>query len=142
MCSQSTTSIVTICNPIVMYLDARKVLNLKPKVVELLFEKMLGTVDARSLTLDNGQENRLHTKLGVKTYFCDPYAPWQKPGIENANRLLRKHFPKGTDLSTISSRKLAVVVRKYNHTPRKNLDWKTPHEMMIEKNLYKNKKSR
>ena len=141
VCSQSTASLATIYNPLVMYLDARKVPNLKPKVVVRAFDAMLSRIEARSLTMDNGQENRLHARLSVTTYFCDPYAPWQKPGIENANKLLRRHFPKGMDLSTVLSRKLASIVKKYNNMPRKKLNWKTPHEVMTEKRLFKNKKS-
>lgn len=43
---------------------------------------------ARSVTFDNGGEfarhYRLNQQLGIQTYFCDPHAPWQKGGIENA----------------------------------------------------------
>jgi IS30 family transposase len=42
----------------------------------------------RSLTFDNGTEFALHYRLteqlGIDTFFCDPHAPWQKGGIENA----------------------------------------------------------
>ena len=42
----------------------------------------------RSGTFDNGSEFALHHRLAIqchlKTYFCDPHAPWQKSGIENA----------------------------------------------------------
>ena len=48
----------------------------------------------RSITFDNGTEFSLHhklnAKLGIKTYFCDPYAPWQKGGVENAIARLRR----------------------------------------------------
>ena len=41
----------------------------------------------RSVTFDNGTEfarrHRLHD-LGVRTFFCDTYSPWQKGGVENA----------------------------------------------------------
>ena len=37
---------------------------------------------------DNGAEftrhHQLASQLGIHTYFCDPRAPWQKGGIENA----------------------------------------------------------
>ena len=36
----------------------------------------------RTMTFDNGTEfafhYQLHDRLGMQTYFCDPYAPWQK----------------------------------------------------------------
>ncbi|MGB3072935.1 MAG: IS30 family transposase [Candidatus Moraniibacteriota bacterium] len=101
---------------------------------------MLARVRVNSLTLDNGQENRSHGALGVKTYFCDPYSSWQKPGIENGNRLLRRFFPKGTDLLPVSFQKLARVVKHYNDLPRKKLHWETPNEVMQAKKLFTNKK--
>jgi transposase, IS30 family len=51
-----------------------------------------------TVTFDNGPENRKHTelkeKLGIETYFCDPYCSWQKGGVENLNKLIRQYFPK------------------------------------------------
>jgi IS30 family transposase len=139
--SWNTTALVTLINPLTMYLSARKVSNLKPETVARTFHSMLSRVKAHSLTLDNGQENRLHTKLDLLVFFCDPYSSWQKPGIENGNRLIRKLFPKGTDLSTISVQKLAWVIRNLNSVPRKKLQWETPTEVMCKKKLFKNKKT-
>jgi len=56
----------------------------------------------RSMTFDNGTEfalhHTLHDLLKRKTYFCDPHAPWQKGGIENAIRRLRRRLPRKSDL--------------------------------------------
>jgi IS30 family transposase len=139
--SWNTVSLVTLINPFTLYLDARKVPNLKPQTVLTAFKSMFSKVEIHSLTLDNGQENRLHGKLGVNTYFCDPYSSWQKPGIENGNRLLRKYFPRGTDFETISPQKLSWVIRQYNALPRKKLFWETPNEVMGKHKLFKNKKT-
>lgn len=139
--SWNTVSLVTLANPLTLYMDARRVKNLKPVTVLRAFRSMLAKVKGHSLTLDNGQENRLHTKLGVKTYFCDPYSSWQKPGIENANKLLRRFIPKGANIAEYSSAFIARVVHRYNETPRKKLSWQTPNEVMREKKLFQNKKS-
>jgi IS30 family transposase len=83
----------------------------------------------RSLTLDNGTEfayhYRLH-RLGMATYFCDPHAPWQKGGIENAIGRMRRRLPRKTNLATIHPHQLDELVAAYNHTPRKCLGFKTP----------------
>ena len=41
--------------------------------------------------------------LGIETFFCDPHAPWQKGGVENAIGRLRRGLPRKTDLATVSA---------------------------------------
>lgn len=54
----------------------------------------------KSLTLDNGGEFSDHEQwfqeLGLPSFFCDPYASWQKGGVENTNGRLRRDFPRNT----------------------------------------------
>lgn len=138
---KSKTALVVLHNPTTMYGDVRKVPNMKPHVVMLAFREMLSQIKAKSITFDNGQENRMHLSLKLKTYFCDPHAPWQKPGVENMNRFLRKFFPKKSDLAKYSPKYISFIVEKYNNTPRNKLKWKTPHEVMTAKKLYTNKKT-
>ena len=86
----------------------------------------------RTITFDNGTEfayhHRLH-KLSMNTFFCDPHAPWQKGGIENGIGRMRRGLPRKTDLATLSDQRLLSLVRSYNHTPRKCLNYKTPAEV-------------
>ena len=88
----------------------------------------------RTLTFDNGTEfarhYRLHS-LGLQTYFCDPHAPWQKGGVENAIGRLRRTLPRKTDLATLSDRRFAQLLTAYNSTPRKCLDFQTPAELFL-----------
>jgi transposase, IS30 family len=90
----------------------------------------------RSLTWDQGKEMGLHKQIAVaadvKIYFCDPHSPWQRPSNENTNGLLRQYFPKGSDLSVHSPRRLQEVADELNGRPRKVLGWKTPAEAMAE----------
>ncbi len=85
-----------------------------------------------TLTLDNGTEFAQHYRLaeliGVQTFFCDPHAPWQKGGVENAIGRLRRYLPRKTNLDTLSYQKLSQLAARYNNTPRKCLDFKTPAE--------------
>lgn len=134
---KSAYALVVIHNPVTMYGDVRRVRNLKPHTVLLAFKEMLSLVVARSITLDNGQENRLHLRLGIQTYFCDPHAPWQKPGVENMNRYIRTSIPKGSDIKKYSPQLIASLMKKYNNTPRKKLGWKTPCEVMKAWKLYR-----
>ena len=63
---------------------------------------MFENMKALSISRDNGIENRAHEALGIPSFFCDPYSSWQKGGIENANKMLRRYFPKGTDFGEVS----------------------------------------
>ena len=83
--------------------------------------------------MDNGSEfarfAQIERELCIRVYFADPYAAWQRGAIENANGMLRRFLPKGTDFNLISDRALARIVKKINHRPRKCLDYQTPHEV-------------
>ncbi len=86
-----------------------------------------------SVTHDNGRENHLHYQLtddlGIKTYFADPYSSWQRGSNENANGILRRYFPKGTDFSTISQSEIDDVIWEINSKPRKCLGYNTAQEV-------------
>ena len=89
----------------------------------------------RSTTLDNGSEMVKHArlkKIGMKTFFADPYASWQRGGNENANLWIRYYFPKGTDFSKISEEEIKDVEWELNNRPRKKLKFKTPMEVFTE----------
>ncbi|WP_409362497.1 IS30 family transposase [Bradyrhizobium sp. SBR1B] len=63
-----------------------------------------------------------------KSYFCDPQSPWQRGTNENTNSLLRRYFPKGTDLNIHSAEEISAVAAVLNARPRKTLGWKPPAE--------------
>lgn len=82
-----------------------------------------------SITFDNGIENKQHEILGVPTFFCDSYSSWQKGGVENANKMIRRYFPKGTNFRKISQKKVDEAVSLINNKPRKILGYKTALEV-------------
>jgi IS30 family transposase len=89
------------------------------------------TDERRTVTFDNGVEFAKHQRLqalGVQTYFCDPYASWQKGSIENANGIIRRYLPKKSDPSGLTQLQLDCIVENVNTTPRKILGWRTPLE--------------
>ena len=120
----STAALVVDVERKARFISARKLANLKPRTFNRdmrSIQKKLMAVKSR--TYDNGIENREHGKLGVDSYFCDPYSSWQKGGVENANRMIRHYLPKGMDLATVSPQKLAIIVAILNNKPRKILGW-------------------
>jgi IS30 family transposase len=93
----------------------------------------------QTVTFDNGTEFARHFRLhdlALKTYFCDTHSPWQKGGIENAIGRTRRFLPRKTDLATLSGDHFNALIAKYNNTPRKCLDFKTPAEAFIKQLLH------
>lgn len=91
----------------------------------------------KTITFDNGTEFAHHYnlhKLNIQTFFCDTYSPWQKGGIENAIGRMRRTLPRKTDLATLTTDRFIKLVRAYNNTPRKCLDFRTPAELFWDKN--------
>lgn len=90
----------------------------------------------RTLTYDQGREmaqHRLFTKeTDISVYFAHPHSPWERGTNENTNGLIRQYFPKGTDFSKISEKRLKEVQDELNDRPRKALGFYTPHEKFSE----------
>ena len=102
------------------------------------FTKALAKVPAAmrtSLAYDQGKEMARHKELekalDIKVYFCDPHSPWQRPGNENTNGLVRQYLPKGIDLSVYSQRDLDAIALSLNKRPRACLGFQTPEEVFI-----------
>jgi IS30 family transposase len=88
----------------------------------------------KTLTWDQGKEMSNHVQIAAATdldiYFCDPHSPWQRGSNENTNGLLRRYFPKGSDLSVYQADYLEHVAEKLNTRPRKTLGWRTPAQAL------------
>lgn len=90
----------------------------------------------RSLTTDNGPEFLEYEQLRKSIYggdrfdiwYCHSYAAWEKGTNENHNRIIRRWFPKGTDFTKVTPKKIAAVQDWMNNYPRRILGWKTPNE--------------
>jgi len=108
---------------------ARKTESMSPGEHAGKVKDMILGLKVRSITYDNGIENRNHKKLGVPSFFCDPYSSWQKGGVENVNKMIRRYLPKGTNISRISDNRISKIVSIINSKPRKILRYKTALEV-------------
>ena len=90
----------------------------------------------KSITFDNGKEGMLHGNLRrsfhLETYFCDPYASYQKGGVEHVNRLIRRFLPRNTDMAHITQADIYAIQERINSTPRRSLGYKTPKEVLAD----------
>lgn len=90
-----------------------------------------------SVTTDNGPEFLVYENLqtsihGGKRFdiwYCHSYAAWEKGSNENHNRMIRRWFPKGTDFSKVTKKRVAEIQDWMNNYPRKILNWSTPNEI-------------
>jgi IS30 family transposase len=121
-------------------LDACKVANLAPESYAAAIRGMaVRQAMVTTFTTDNGLENRawqdLAAATGAAVYFTDPYSSWQKGGVENANKMLRRYFPKGTDFAAISQTEIDQAVRCINRKPRRCLGYQSALELARKKGV-------
>ena len=87
-----------------------------------------------TITADNGKEFAYHEQiskaLSTKVYFAHPYSSWERGLNENTNGLLRQYFPKNTDFKKVAQIEVRRALRRLNSRPRKDLDFKTPAQLM------------
>lgn len=119
------------------YVTGRKLPNLKPASQAQAVRTMTSSLLVKSSTWDNGIENQDHEAFGMPTYFCDAYASWQKPGVENVNKLLRRYFPKGMNLSSVNEKELERVLSLVNGKPRRSLGFQTAQEVAVKHGILK-----
>ncbi len=70
----------------------------------------------------------LETRFGFQIFFTHPYRSWEKPLVEETNKLIRQFIPKKTNLRLISNRKLRQIDQFLNQTPRQCLNYLTAYE--------------
>jgi IS30 family transposase len=114
-----------------------KLTTLKPSEHVSVLSRMLAPCVVKSVTFDNGVENKDHRDLGVPTFFCDPYSSWQKGSVENVNKMVRRYLPKGTDLSRVSQEKLNWIADTINRKPRRCLGFRSAYEVAIQSGVLK-----
>ena len=109
-----------------------KLASKKPEEVAKAAWRLLLPYKASVLTIttDNGSEFMNHQwlarRIGATVYFADPFCSGQKGAVENANKLLRQYFPKGTDFRTIDQSQLDRIQAKINRRPREKLNFSSP----------------
>ena len=83
----------------------------------------------KTITVDNGGEFldafgmeascRKTNAKRTTVYYAHPYSAWERGSNENANRLIRRFVPKGTDIGKLSKQDVARIEYWMNHYPRR-----------------------
>lgn len=127
----SKASLSVACERKSMFLKLKKLSSLKPKE----FANSLKGISMKSVTMDNGIENRYHSSLDNESYFCDPYSPWQKGKVENSIKMVRRFVKKKSDIKQYSDEYIRMVEYILNNKPRKSLGYHTPYEIFFNQSL-------
>ncbi|SFH92854.1 IS30 family transposase [Halpernia frigidisoli] len=116
---------------------------LKSKNAEEVYQKMntrLIRFDSswiKTITFDNGKEFAYHHKIGkdlnASTYFTRPYTSQDKGTVENRIGVIRRFFPKKTDLRNISEARIKEVEKLLNYRPIRKFNYKNPIEVLHNK---------
>lgn len=134
--SNGKTALNVLIERTTRYVMITKLLN---KQAETTKNAMIGRLlnlteeQLKSITYDNGLENVLHDEInkifGIRSYFCRPYASYEKGAVENVNNMIRKYLPKKMNFDMITEEEIKMIEYKINHTPRKILGYKTAYEV-------------
>ncbi|WP_131764476.1 IS30 family transposase, partial [Legionella drozanskii] len=91
-----------------------------------------------TITSDNGCEFAKHREiskeLNAQFYFAHPHSSWERGLNENTNGLVRQYLKKGSGLTHITDKDLAIIADKLNSRPRKTLGYKSPNEVFTNLN--------
>lgn len=94
----------------------------------------------RTITMDNGSEfsdcvgieNNHHGIKRLDAYYCHPYCSCERGSNENANKLVRRFFPKHTSLAACTSKDCQNAMDFINNMPRKILGYRTAAEVFLQ----------
>ena len=128
-----TSSLLVLHERVSRYTLVRKLDGRTIKEVEDALVAMTSAIGPfKTLTIDNDIAFARHFKLseivGAPIFFTHPYHSWEKGGVENANRLIRRYVPKGCDISKFTHQEIQDVQNWMNDMPRKVLDYATANE--------------
>jgi len=89
----------------------------------------------KTLTFDNDKAFARHRKIAdqlqADTYFTRPYTSQDKGTVENRIWVIRRFFPKGTDLRKIDKQRIKTVEQYLNFRPIRKFDYLSPIQQTL-----------
>lgn len=80
----------------------------------------------KTITVDNGSEfsdcdgmeRSIRGGRRTSIYYCHPYSAYERGSNENANKLIRRHYPKGMSFDKVSKKSIRKLQNWINDYPR------------------------
>lgn len=106
-------------------------------------ERRLGNMFSRlfkTITVDNGVEfsdyenmkrSLLHDGDRTEIFYCHAYSSYERGSNENANKLIRRHIPKGHDIDKYDDTYVQYIQDWMNSYPRKIHGWRTANDETV-----------
>lgn len=92
----------------------------------------------KTITSDNGAEFSYTERLAqsvlypgerTKWYYAHPYSSWERGSNENANKMIRRHIPKGTSFDDYPEEYFDMIQNWMNQYPREVLEWNNANNL-------------
>ena len=64
-------------------------------------------------------------------FYCEPYASYEKPEVENNHTLIRRIIPKGTSMNNLTQDDIDLMMSHINSYARRNLNGFSPTELFV-----------
>lgn len=117
------------------YEIVRLIKDKRAESVHEVLKKLSKQYNFKSITADNGSEfMRLEEVMDCPIYYAHPYSSYERGTNENANRMIRRWLPKGTQSATAKA--VANIESWMNHYPRKMFNYKCPLDLPEVANLF------
>ena len=91
----------------------------------------------RTLTFDNDLAFSRHHEIAklfnVSTYFTRPYTSQDKGTVENRIGVIRRYFPKKTNLIFVTDKQVRYVEKMLNNRPIRKFNYVTANQELLEK---------
>ena len=95
----------------------------------------------KTITFDNGTEfadtagierSVLVPGPRTKAYYCHPYSSFERGSNENANKMIRRRYPKGTNFAKVGADEIEQLEEWMNRYPRKIHGYLSAEELFKE----------
>lgn len=92
----------------------------------------------KTITVDNGSEfsdyigiekSCLRKGSRTKVYFCHPYSSYERGSNENQNKMVRRHYPKGCDFTSVKPADIRKLENWINNYPRGIFDYYSSNDL-------------